>query len=315
MQNESKIGVLMGGYSSERDISLKSGSAVFEALQRAGKNVVAIDIVDKDASRIKDIIQNANIDVAFIALHGILGEDGQIQKILDDLDIAYAGSDADASALALNKVTAQKMFYNGHIKVPKFCSVNEDQKTEVELLKDEINFYPLMVKPSKEGSSLGIKKVTSPSEMVCVVEEALHYNGEVLIEEYIKGREFTVAIFNGRALPVIEIIPQDGYFDYTSKYNEGKTKYVVPAKLPMIVSTAMQSAALKAHKLLRCQDFSRVDFILDDNLIYYLLEINTIPGFTSMSLLPKAAAAENINFEQLCLQIVGLAYAKKKTKN
>ena len=312
-ENE-KIGVLMGGYSSERDISLKSGLAVFEALKEVGRDVVAIDIVDREEDKIIAVLQNAKIDVAFIALHGALGEDGRIQTILDKLDIPYSGSGPEASALALNKVEAQKLFFENNVKVPKFCSIKISEKDQLNALKDDIDFYPVVVKPAEEGSSLGIQMVNDPGMLVAAVEEAFNYGEDVLIEQYIKGREFTVAVYNGRPLPVVEIIPKNSFFDYKAKYDAGETEYVVPAQIPMIISSAMQTAAFKAHRLLRCEDFSRVDFIVDEELIYYLLEINTIPGFTATSLLPKAAAAENINFNQLCNEIIGMAYGKKKAK-
>ncbi len=309
-----KIGVLMGGYSSERDISLKSGLAVYEALKDAGKEVVAIDIVEQEADKIASVIEKAQISVAFIALHGALGEDGQIQTILESLNIPYTGSGPKTSALALNKVTAQKLFLENKIKIPSFCPLSIEQKGQLNTVKDKIGFYPVVVKPALEGSSLGIEIIKQPDDLPAAVEKAFGFGDQVLIEQYIKGREFTVAIYDGRALPVIEIIPRNDYFDYDSKYEGGGSEYVVPAKLPMIVSSSMQSAALKAHRLLRCEDFSRVDFILDDELIYYLLEINTIPGFTATSLLPKAAAADNINFQQLCSQLVDMAYGKKKER-
>jgi D-alanine-D-alanine ligase len=309
-----KIGVLMGGYSSEREISLKSGLAVYEALKEAGRTVVAIDIVDRNDEAISEVIKKSSIDVAFIALHGALGEDGRIQNILDNIDVPFTGSNAQASAIAIDKAQAQKIFFQNDIKVANFCIITPDQKDNLEEIKDQIDFYPVVIKPSCEGSSLGILKVDTPDGFVEAVIKALDFGQNVIVEQYIQGREFTVGILNGRALPVIEIKPESDYFDYEAKYKEGMTEYIVPAALPAIVSSSMQSAALKAHRLLRCEDFSRVDFLLSDDLVYYLLEINTIPGFTQTSLLPKAAKAEGIDFQQLCLQLVSLAYGKEKER-
>ena len=309
-----KIGVLMGGYSSERDVSLKSGLSVYESLRISGRNVLAIDIVDFDPIKITSVIKKANIDRAFITLHGVLGEDGQIQRILEDLGISYTGSGIEASEIAIDKACTQRLFLEYQIKVPEFYVVRQTHVHNFDDIWNQIKVFPVVVKPSREGSSLGITIVHSKENFHRALKYALDFGCDVLVERYIKGREFTVSILHGRALPIVEVLPKSEYFDFRAKYEKGNTQYSVPASLPRIIQSSLQSTALKAHRLLRCEDFSRVDFILDEDLRHYVLEINTIPGFTETSLLPKAAYAEGITFNQLCLQLVSNYGEKKERK-
>lgn len=330
-----RIGVLMGGYSSERDISLKSGKAIAEALKRQGAEVIPIDIIVKDREKIAALLRSHNLDIAFIALHGRLGEDGVIQSILESIDVPYTGSGVAASRLALDKVTAQDLFTKSGIQVAKHMSLSRPaaiQNTRVGTtgsyhFKDEtkadlsvdpelyrkIDFYPVVVKPAREGSSIGISLVPEPEALAEALQNAWKYDDKVLIEQYIGGRELTVGILGEQALPPIEICPQAKFFDFTAKYNSaGATEYVIPAKIPEELSAAIRATALEAHRLLGCSDLSRVDFILAENGSYYVLEVNTIPGFTATSLLPKAAQVIGINFDELCLQLIKLAHGKKK---
>jgi len=307
-----RIGVLMGGYSAEREISLKSGTAVAESLKRQGGEVIAIDIMVKDKEKITSLVRSYNLDVAFIALHGRLGEDGAIQSILEEIGVPYTGSGVEASRLALDKVLAQDLFQKSGIQVPAHISLYKQEAAHHAGLIQAIDFYPVVVKPAREGSSIGISLVRAPEGLAEALQKAWKYDDKVLIEQYIQGRELTVGILGDEALAPIEIRPKAEFFDFKAKYSSGATEYIVPAHLPQEVSDNIRQTALAAHRALGCADLSRVDFILAENDAYYVLEVNTIPGFTSTSLLPKAARVMGIDFDRLCLQLAGLAYGKKK---
>ena len=306
------IGVLMGGYSSERPISLKSGTAVFEAFKQSGCHVSALDIIVKDENEIAQFIDQAKIDVAFIALHGRLGEDGIIQAILGHLKIPYTGSGVKASQLALNKSLAQWIFKQNNLLVPKHIILSQDNKFSLESVMNQLGELPIVVKPTSEGSSIGVTVVRTPQQFPEALDAAFQYGPEVLIEQYIKGRELTVGILGDSFLPVIEIRPKNSFFDFKAKYQTGMTEYIIPAEIPDKVAKHVGQTALKAHQVLGCRDFSRVDMMLDEYGHSYILEINTIPGFTSTSLLPKAAKQAGLEFAQLCLLLIKMAYEKKK---
>ena len=307
-----RIGVLMGGYSSEREISLRSGTAVTEALKRQGGQAIAIDIMVKDKEKIASLLRSYNLDVAFIALHGRLGEDGAIQSILEEIGVPYTGSGVEASRLALDKVLAQDLFQKSGIHVPAHISLYKQEAAHHAGLIRGIDFFPVVVKPAREGSSIGITLVRAPGALQEALNKAWKYDDKVLIEQYIQGRELTVGILGDEALAPIEIRHKAEFFDFKAKYSSVATEYVVPARLPQEVADKIRQTALAAHRALGCADLSRVDFILAENGVYYILEVNTIPGFTSTSLLPKAARVMGIDFDQLCLQLAGLAYGKKK---
>ncbi len=309
-----KIGVLMGGCSSEREISLKSGTAVLTALRELRCDVVAVDIVSSDNNEIKRIILDNKIDIAFIALHGSIGEDGVIQSILEELNIPYTGSGIEASRLAINKIMTQSIFKKEGLPIPEHVILsryNVDTKT---IVMNNISQFPVIVKPACEGSSIGVTVVENERQLKDAVKTACEYGKEVLIEEFIYGRELTVGILEGNPLPIIELRPKRRFFDFFAKYNKGITEYIIPAKIESNLYKDIQDTAVRAYELLGCNDFARVDFMLDRDNRYYILEVNTIPGFTATSLLPKAAAEIGINFKQLCLKLVELAYAKKEKK-
>ena len=306
-----RIGVLMGGYSSEREISLKSGKAILSALLQDGFDAVAIDIIDKDEDKIRYCIFNADIDIAFIALHGCLGEDGAIQSVLEDMNISYTGSSVQASRLAINKALTQKILKDNGLNVPPHEILSDDYINMNELINN-LPPFPVVVKPACEGSSIGIKLVRQVNELEDAVKFAREFGNEIIIEQYIEGRELTVGILNGKALAVVEIRSHRDFFDFTAKYQSGLTEYLIPASLPPEITSEVQQMAIKTFNILGCQDISRVDFIIAEDMKPYILEINTIPGFTSTSLLPKAAQFQGINFNQLCAQLVELAYGKKK---
>jgi len=306
-----RIGVLMGGPSSEREISFKSGRAIYESLRNSGLEVVAIDIATDDIQDTSRLIKSQKIDCAFIALHGRFGEDGQIQRILDRSGLVYTGSAAEASGRAMDKIVSHAIFSSNGLAVPRYRALNKTS-----LSKDDGFFadliFPLVVKPVTGGSSIGLSIVDSQASLKEAIELAFSYDESIMIEEYIRGRELTVGILDEEALPVIEIIPKNKFFDFQAKYQSGMTDYIVPAKLAAEITRRIQQSALTAHKLLGCFGCSRVDIILSGDNVPFLLEINTIPGFTSTSLLPKAARAAGIEFNQLCMKLIELAYAKTR---
>ena len=304
-----RIALLLGGPSSEREVSLKTGEAVASALRRRGLDVVEID-VGEDLSRLVDQLKEVKPHVVFIALHGTFGEDGVIQGVLEYLGLPYTGSGVLASALAMNKVASKRLFSYHGIPVPRYTIFRKDGWTLPGETPLEKLSYPLVVKPAAEGSTIGVSIVKGEEELDGALEEAYRYGDTVLVEEFIEGREITVGILGEEPLPVIEIIPETGFYDYRAKYTPGLTRYEVPAKLPRETAIMVQDMALLAHRALGCRDVSRVDFRLAEDSTPYILEVNTIPGMTETSLLPKAAAAAGISFEELVLRILESALKK-----
>ncbi|MCK4463974.1 MAG: D-alanine--D-alanine ligase [Candidatus Omnitrophica bacterium] len=299
-----RIGVLAGGPSSERDISLKSGTAVYNALKNSGFDVQFIDI--KGAPQ--RILERSNIDIAFIALHGGFGEDGTIQGILEKLDTPYTGSGPRSSRLALDKIGSRKIFIKNAIPTPEYLAINK--RMAFRDLHEKFGL-PLVVKPQKEGSSIGLSVVRRNSEVKGALDLAFRYSNNILIEKFIKGRELTVGILNKEALPVIEILSKKHIYDYGAKYLDKKTEYIVPARIENKIYRKAQDLGIRAHRALGCRDFSRVDMKMDKNGNIFVLEVNTIPGLTERSLLPKAAQAADIGFGELCVRLLELALCKK----
>ncbi|MBM3243326.1 MAG: D-alanine--D-alanine ligase [Candidatus Omnitrophica bacterium] len=304
-----KVGVLMGGPSSEKEISLKSGKAVVRALHESGVNAVEIIVKSENIKENISLLKSKHIDCAFIALHGRFGEDGNIQRILSRQKIPYTGSGVRASKLAMDKVASRNIFKRYGLFVPSFKVINHYSKRTS--LPEWIKF-PLVIKPALTGSSIGISIVDDYKDIKPAIESAFKFDKRVIIEEYIKGRELTVGILEGRPLPVVEIIPKRHFFDYQAKYKHGLTKYTVPAKLSLKVTKKVQKVALLAHRFLGCFGCSRVDIILDKRERPFILEVNTIPGLTSTSLLPKACRKAGIDFNDLCIKLIELAYGKAK---
>lgn len=302
----------MGGVSSERDISLKSGKAIVEALQHAKLDAVPVIIDSHDPNQIAQTLNDNGIAIAFIALHGKFGEDGEIQQILEDCRIPYTGSGVEASRRAFDKIETQNLLKKNNISVPSYVSLNKGEVIDPLHIAEAIGAFPFVVKPAREGSSIGVCIVHNEEELAEALDNAHTLCDAVLIEQCIKGRELTVGILGEEALPVVEICPKQGFFDFDAKYTKGATEYFVPADIPEGLKTQLQDTALEVHRLLGCEDFSRVDFMADDALNHYVLELNTIPGFTATSLLPKAAGECGINFEQLCIKLLEFAYAKKE---
>ncbi|MBL7157824.1 MAG: D-alanine--D-alanine ligase [Candidatus Omnitrophica bacterium] len=303
-----KIAVLAGGPSSEREISIKSGRAVYEALKRKNLDVFFLD-AGTDA---REKLKNAGFDIIFIALHGRFGEDGTIQAMIEELGIPYTGSGVHASRLAMNKVASREVFSASGMKVPRYQVANKGK----DLRGIPRGFKtPFVVKPQSEGSSIGLTIVRDKADFEKALKKAFVYHENALVEEYIHGRELTVGILENKALPVIEIVTKNQVYDYEAKYENETTKYIVPANLSENDKKAAETAALKAHSLLGCRDFSRVDMRMDDKGDVFVLEVNTIPGMTSVSLLPKAARAANISFEDLCMRLIELAHKRGEARN
>ncbi len=309
-----RIGVLLGGLSSERDISLKSGNAVYQALASLGCDVIKIDV--KKADFFKEDILASEIAAAFIALHGKFGEDGTVQSLLEDMDIPYTGSGPEASRLALDKPASKGIFTKSQIPTPAYMVIKRAEKSYC-LRQDKGFFLPLpfVVKPSGEGSSIGMSIVEDYDMLTPAIEEAFKHDDELIIEEYIRGDDITVGILNNKPLPVIRIRPKEKFYNYKAKYTSGMSEYIVPADLPDETANHASRLGLMAHKALGCDSFSRVDMMISrqDNAVT-VLEVNTIPGFTENSLLPKAANTAGINFPNMCLEMLKSALEKSGSK-
>jgi D-alanine-D-alanine ligase len=292
----------MGGLSAERPVSLRSGAAVVNALAATGAKIVPVDIQEQQFA------MPADVDVAFIALHGTFGEDGTVQRMLEDGGIAYTGSGPEASASAFNKIAAKARFELAGIPTPKY-EIFDRSHCDLERLANV--GFPLVIKPARQGSSVGVSIVHEEVDLEEACQIAWQHDDRLLAERYIRGRELTVGIFDGRALPVIEIRPKHDFFTYEAKYTKGQTDYLVPAPLEANVEARAKALALRTHDFLRCRDFSRVDLILADDGRLFVLEVNTIPGLTETSLVPKAAQAAGIGFQDLCARLVQLALARR----
>jgi D-alanine-D-alanine ligase len=289
------IAVLMGGYSAEREISLMSGKAVYKALLKNNVECFSFDLTDDNL----DKLWIKEFDKAFIVLHGRGGEDGYIQSLLDKRKIPFTGSGVDASNLCMNKANTKDVWLKHEL--PLSPSIVATQGKPI----NPIDFpLPWAIKPTLEGSSIGITKVENKSELKMALELAWQYNDEALIEHWIEGDEYTVAILGNQALPSIKIISDHDFYDYDSKYFSNKTEYLCPSDLSEQQEKNIRTIAMKAFNLTGASDWGRVDFILDKDKNPYLLEINTVPGMTSHSLVPMAAKAAGMNFEQLVLKIL-----------
>jgi len=283
-----KIAVLMGGISSEREISIKTGEAIYNALIKKGYDAIKIDV---DKNFLKNLY-NYKFDIAFIALHGKYGEDGIMQGILEFAKIPYTGTSVMGSAVSMNKIITKRIFQALGILTPKFWLEKGD---EIE--------FPVVVKPVAEGSTLGISIVNQEKDLSKAIDEAKKFSDKIFFEEYIKGQEITVSVLCGRALPVIEIRPKKGFYDYESKYNKGMTEYIIPAQIDKEVEDRVKYESELIFKELNCRGAIRVDFIVKDNNAY-ALEVNTIPGMTPTSLLPKAANYIGLSFEDVVEEIL-----------
>src|SRR5690349_9897711 len=304
-----KTAVLMGGKSAEREVSLMSGSGVLEALQSKGVDAHAFKPAERDRSELK----RKGFKRCFIALHGRFGEDGTVQGALELLGIPYTGSGVMASSIAIDKVMTKRVWLAEGLPTPKYRLLHRGAYTREQVLKvpDELNL-PVIVKPAREGSSIGVAKVQGYSEMQDAVEAAAALDADVLCEQFVSGDEVTCPVLgtgdNARALPVIRIVAPEGNYDYQNKYFTDDTKYLVPCGLPAGEETAIQELVLKAYRVLGCRGWGRIDVMIDAATRQpSLLEINTSPGMTGHSLVPMSARAAGISYEDLCLQLLASA--------
>lgn len=301
-----RIGVLMGGWSSEREISLRTGAAVAEALESRGHDVLRVDL-DGDLDRtLRMAVSQFGMDTAFVALHGALGEDGCIQGMLECLGVPYTGSSVLSSALAMDKLKSKELFRLHNVPTPPYYVAREGDLADLEEVHGSFGF-PAIVKPRNEGSSIGISKVQSLSELATGVRRALDFGRDALIERYVKGAEVQVGILGGRVLGAIEIVPKRPFYDFQAKYTPGMAEYHLPARLSPTRMRGVLNLAERAAKALGTDGACRVDLLVTEGENEYVLEVNTLPGMTPTSLLPKIAAAAGYDFPSLCEAIVDLA--------
>lgn len=305
--------VLRGGPSLERDVSLESGRCVAAALRQAGHSVRQADIGPDDLSAL-DQSDGRHFDVVFPLLHGTFGEDGQLQEILEQRALRFVGSGSAASRLAIDKFRSKKAFEQAGLLTPNAIliethhgDIQSDRRITESI--DQVQL-PCVIKPNRQGSSLGVVIARQGDQAVEAVRDSLANYGDCLVEQYIDGSEYTVGIVGDQTLPVLEIRPAEGFYDYTAKYKADDTQYIFDTALTDRQIKAMREAARKAFDVLDCRDMARIDFIVDEQGRIYVLEVNTIPGFTDHSLVPKAAARLGMTMEKLCDHIVQMAHIR-----
>ncbi len=297
-----KIAVVMGGFSREREVSLRGGAAVLQALQSKGYNAVKVDPKEDGLQA----LANGKFDAAFLVLHGRYDEDGCMQGFLEINKIPYTGSGVFTSALSFDKLHTKAFLAPLGVTMAKHVLIKkaDDIAASVSVLKLST---PVIVKPNREGSTIGMTIVRDKNELAAAIANGLNFCDEVLVEEFITGTEVTSSILNGKALPLVEIAPKSGFYDYQSKYTAGMTEYHVPARIDAGVAKKIADISEKIAAALGCRGTPRADYIVDKNGTPYFLEINTIPGMTATSLLPKAAKATGIEFADLCEMILKTA--------
>lgn len=292
-----RVAVLYGGDSAEREVSLSSGQAIFDALQGRGVDVVLIDAVDDVVSK----IQKAQADRIFIALHGAGGEDGRVQALLEFLNLPFTGSGVQASALAMDKWFSKQIFTVSDIPTPQYRLLEKD--TDLNDVVNELG-EALMIKPAHEGSSIGMSKINARQDLLAAYEAAVAYDKCVFAEQVIVGDEYTVAILNGQALPVIKLETDHLFYDYDAKYISNDTRYICPCGLSAEQEQKLQRLAVKTFESLGCVGWGRVDFMADAESNFYALEVNTVPGMTDHSLVPMAAKQAGMQFDELVISIL-----------
>jgi D-alanine-D-alanine ligase len=299
-----KIAVLMGGPGSERDVSLATGRGVSKALTSLGIDVIEVDVRDEDF-RLPD-----DVDLAFIALHGTFGEDGQVQRILERRGVDYTGDGVKESELAFNKIRTKEKFRENGVTTPEWEVIKVGQRPKMSI--------PFVLKAPRQGSTVGVYIIKSESELAAAMADAAKYDRELLVEKFVPGRELTIGVLGNRALPILEIIPKGGFYDFTNKYPflnpqaGGGAEHVCPAKIGEKKTREIQALALHAYLALGLQVYARVDVLLPAEGEPTVLEANTIPGMTETSLLPEAAAAAGISYPDLCRQIIELSQSRMK---
>ena len=297
-----KIAVLMGGPGSERDVSLATGQGVSRALRSLGAEVAEIDVRDENFQLPSDV------DLAFLTIHGTFGEDGQLQRILERRGIAYTGEGVEGSRTAFDKIRSKEKFREHGVTTPLWEVIHPGQRPTIPL--------PIVVKPPREGSTVGVVIVKNEAEIESAISKAAKYGRELLVEQFVPGRELTIGILGDEALPIIEIIPKGGFYDFTNKYPflnpqaGGGAEHVCPAKIDAEKTKEIQELALRAFRAAGLQVYGRVDVILSESGEPFILEINNIPGMTEASLLPEAAAVAGISYIDLCARIIALSRAR-----
>lgn len=340
-----KIVVLAGGTSTERDVSLVTGMQIYKALKKNGHDVVLVDLylgyegesvddifsIEKDWGQNIKAITSSNPDISlvkamrkddpecqvgpnvieickqadlvFLALHGANGEDGKVQAMFDLLNIKYTGTDYLSSAIAMDKAITKELFVKDNIPTPQGITITKGSAFEWD-------YYPCIVKVNCGGSSVGVYRVDTAEELQPALQQAFALEDRVVLEQFIDGREFSIGVIEGRALPVIEIAPKVGFYDYSNKYQAGSTIETCPAELPEEVAMAMRNCAEDVFRALRLQSYARMDFRMNDKYEFFCLEANTLPGMTPTSLLPQEAAAEGMSFEALCEELINVSLRK-----
>ena len=294
MNKPKKIAVLMGGPGEEKDVSLKSGQAIKKALNHNGYDVTSIILDTKLEKLVKELL---SVDLVFLGLHGNIGENGTIQGFLDALGIIYTGSGPLSSAICMDKNISKIIAKNNGIMTPKWKLCDK-------VIDDAKMNYPVIVKPNGQGSTVGLRIAHNESELKPALEYAFNYDNSVLVEEYIQGRELTVMLIDGKAQPVCEIIPSHEFYDYECKYTAGMSKYICPAEIDDNISNYVKKISENLFDLLKCENYSRADFRMDDQNKFWFLEMNTLPGMTDTSLAPMSALAAGISFNELIDKIV-----------
>ena len=331
MNNKPKIALLLGGSSSERAVSKSSSLSIYKALISLGYETKLIDpaygknqpketdafFSEKDFSNVstRNYLEAVNsdlfddIDLAFLGLHGKWGEDGTIQSLLEVRGVKYSGSDVMSSAVAMDKAMSKIIFHHFNISTPKWFMV-EKKNIELDAIKKKIEEtigYPCIIKPNDEGSTVGLAVCKCPDDVEEGLRLSFQYSGRTMVEEFIEGRELTATVLDKDVLPVLEIKPKHGLYDYECKYTKGMSEYIVPANIPDDIAKALQKESLDAFNALGCSVYGRLDYRLDKNNKFYCLEANTLPGMTSTSLVPKMAKAVGISFEGLIDRIIKLS--------
>ena len=333
VNNKLKVAVLAGGIGEERDVSIQSGNCVAEALQKTGLNVITSDIRPDNM----EILEDHSIDVFFIALHGKFGEDGQLQQILEARSLIYTGSGPTASRLAFDKMASKKIFAEAGVDTPPAIQLNPD--TDTQQLEKQLQQFAdpvrsphqrgtraeggytsngadkYVIKPLRQGSSVGVSIVTEPRKAINAAKKCQSEFGDCMIEKFIPGRMITVGILCSQPLPIIEVRTQTSFYDYYAKYIDEQTEYLLDTISDTAMTEKIKAAALDCFNALGCRHFGRVDFILGEDKKTYALEVNTIPGMTAHSLLPKAAAKTGLSMSNLCLKIVEAAYPSLVTRH
>lgn len=304
---DKRIGILMGGLSAEREISLKTGDAIYEALKERGYDVTKV-LVDRDLDK---TLRATPIDVAFIALHGTYGEDGCVQGLLECFGIPYTGSGVFASALAMDKLKSKELFRLHNVPTAPYYGLESSELDQLEKVHGSFGF-PAFVKPRRQGSSVGAGRANDLAELRTRCEESAKHDSSILVERFVAGREIAVGVLDGHALGAIEIVPKAGFYDYKSKYTSGQSEYHYPARLSPTRYKGVLTLAERASKALGCEGATRVDLLVTEGENEYVLEVNTLPGMTKTSLLPKIAAGAGYDFGALCEAILLRARCEKR---